>query len=127
MYMSAVDENATLKAMDVHIGKRLRTLRTAKGKTLKDIAAYLNLSYQQVQKYETGHNRISASALFAICDYLGHSPADFYYGLGHSEASHGLDEETIQVAAIIAAIPDGERKQALTGLAKVMAGYDREH
>ena len=49
---------------DKKIGKRLRKLRKAKGYSLEEVARLIGLSYQQVQKYETGQNRISAVRLW---------------------------------------------------------------
>lgn len=52
--------------LDYFIGARIRRLRTERGMTMNDLAARLNLSYQQVQKYETGANRLSAAQLFIL-------------------------------------------------------------
>lgn len=50
--------------VDLHVGKRLRERRTASGVTQSELGGKLGLSAQQVQKYENGDNRISASKLF---------------------------------------------------------------
>ena len=56
------------------IGENLRRLRKERGITQTELAHYLGITFQQVQKYETGGNRISADRLFLIrklfeCEY----------------------------------------------------------
>lgn len=53
--------------IDIHIGKRLRDLRIERGLTQTQLAEFSGVSYQQVQKYEKGTNRISASRLWKFC------------------------------------------------------------
>ncbi len=56
--------------VDVHVGARLRVRRTLMGMSQTALGDTLGLSFQQVQKYERGTNRISASRLFALCGVL---------------------------------------------------------
>ncbi len=51
---------------DLHIGKMIRLMRNARGWNLRDLGRAIGVSYQQVQKYEAGHNRISAISLLRI-------------------------------------------------------------
>ncbi len=51
------------RRIDQHVGERIRLRRTEMGHTQEQLAAALEVSYQQIQKYETGANRISAGAL----------------------------------------------------------------
>lgn len=60
--------------VDVQVGKHIRLLRYKLGMTQDDLAGKLNLSFQQVQKYETGANRVSASRLVDIANALGVTP-----------------------------------------------------
>ena len=55
-------------AVDVHVGKRIKDRRNAVGKTQEFLAESVGLTFQQIQKYEKGANRVSASRLqqFAI-------------------------------------------------------------
>ena len=57
-------------AVDVHVGKRVRLRRTLLGMSQEQLGASLNITFQQVQKYERGANRISASRLWAISQIL---------------------------------------------------------
>ncbi len=67
-----------MKQMDKIVGQKLRELRTQQGMTQQDLAAVLDLSYQQVQKYESGTNRISAGKLYFFAKALGAKVSDFY-------------------------------------------------
>lgn len=55
---------------DKQISKIIREKRIEKGLTCSDLAKAVNVSYQQMQKYETGVNRISAGNLFILAEYL---------------------------------------------------------
>ena len=67
--------------VDLHVGKRLRESRTARRLTQAELGADLGISAQQVQKYENGSNRISASKLFEIAGRLGTGIEWFFDGL----------------------------------------------
>lgn len=64
--------------IDVAVGIKLRKLRLEAGMTLQDLADCAGLSHQQVQKYETGVNRISAGMLPVLADTLGVEFTEFY-------------------------------------------------
>ena len=56
--------------IDVHVGGRIRLRRRILGLSQKDLAVALSLTFQQVQKYERGSNRVSASKLYQIARTL---------------------------------------------------------
>ncbi|WP_283808829.1 helix-turn-helix transcriptional regulator [Tardiphaga sp. P9-11] len=58
------------KALDTLLGRRLREVRMEKGLSQAALGDAVGVSFQQIQKYERGTNRISASTLFAICQFL---------------------------------------------------------
>ena len=64
--------------IDVHVGSRVRLRRTLLGLSQESIANSLGLTFQQVQKYERGTNRIGASRLVRIADLLDIQPAWFF-------------------------------------------------
>ena len=68
-------------AVDYHIGQRMQLRRIMLGMSLSDLAKRCNISFQQIQKYETGGNRIPASRLFDISQALETSVAFFFMGL----------------------------------------------
>ncbi|WP_273758570.1 helix-turn-helix domain-containing protein [Bartonella sp. AU55XJBT] len=64
--------------IDVLIGKRIRQRRIAMGLTQKTLGGFLGVSFQQIQKYEKGLNRVSASCLLEIATQL-QVPISFFY------------------------------------------------
>jgi transcriptional regulator with XRE-family HTH domain len=52
--------------IDVHVGKRIRHRRWMVGMTQQQLAGHVGIKFQQIQKYETGMNRVSASRLWDI-------------------------------------------------------------
>ncbi len=64
--------------VDVHVGARVRQCRTLLGMTQTDLGDALDLTFQQVQKYESGANRISASRLYDLCRVLDVS-IDYFF------------------------------------------------
>ena len=64
--------------VDVHVGQRLRMRRTLLGLNQKKIAEALGLTFQQLQKYEKGANRVSASRLFELSQILD-VPESFFF------------------------------------------------
>jgi transcriptional regulator with XRE-family HTH domain len=59
------------------IGHQIRAQRLALNITQVNLADHLDVSYQQLQKIETGKNRVSAARLILISEYFGVSPMDF--------------------------------------------------
>ena len=68
----------TIDPIDLHVGARLRKLRLALKLTQEEFGEEVGVSYQQIQNYETGANRISASRLFRIASILAVSPGWFF-------------------------------------------------
>ena len=71
----------TPNPIDVHVGQTVRRIRKAKGVSQEALGDALGLTFQQVQKYENGANRVSASKLFQISRFLDVNVADFFDGL----------------------------------------------
>ena len=67
-----------LNAIDEFIGARMREGRHAIGISQADLAETLGVSFQQIQKYEKGVNRVSAARLFAICKALNVSLSSMF-------------------------------------------------
>lgn len=63
--------------VDVHVGKRIRHRRWMVGMTQQQLAEKVGIKFQQIQKYETGMNRVSASRLWDISDALS-VPVSFF-------------------------------------------------
>lgn len=65
-------------ATDVHVGKRLRMMRLARGLSQTDLGKPFGISFQQIQKYENGVNRVVAERLQEFANLLGVTPAFFF-------------------------------------------------
>ncbi|WP_212112920.1 helix-turn-helix domain-containing protein [Bartonella queenslandensis] len=64
--------------IDISIGKRIRHRRISMGLSQKELGSYLGVSFQQIQKYEKGSNRVSAKCLLEITKKL-EVPISFFY------------------------------------------------
>lgn len=67
--------------VDLHVGKRLKQRRALLGLSQQTLGDHLGLSFQQVQKYENGANRISASRLYLLAQILNVPVGYFFEGL----------------------------------------------
>ena len=77
--------------VDIHVGARIRMRRRFLGLTQQQLAEHLGLTFQQVQKYERGANRVSASKLYEIARALQTPVPYFFEGLTESGQT-GTDE-----------------------------------
>jgi transcriptional regulator with XRE-family HTH domain len=78
--------------IDVHVGNRLRMRRKALAISQSELASALNLTFQQVQKYERGTNRVSVSKLYAAALALRIPVAYFFEGYCAGAESPGFEE-----------------------------------
>lgn len=116
--------------VDVHVGQRLKQLRILRGMTQTDVADGLNISFQQVQKYELGRNRISASKLFELSHILKVPPSYFFDGLESGATSpQVLDEEATKIASMLTRIKDdrlrGQIRSFITEIANSQSSEPR--
>ncbi|GAB6967474.1 helix-turn-helix transcriptional regulator [Komagataeibacter kakiaceti JCM 25156] len=72
---------ATSNPVDVHVGNRIRLRRTLLGMSQERLGTALGLTFQQIQKYERGRNRVGASRLYDLAVVLGVPVAFFFEGL----------------------------------------------
>jgi transcriptional regulator with XRE-family HTH domain len=89
--------------IDKHVGSRARMRRIMLNKSQTEIADALGVTFQQVQKYETGANRISASHLQQLCRILEVPVAFFFEG---APRAHGLPEPSGAGAEVPAYVSD---------------------
>jgi transcriptional regulator with XRE-family HTH domain len=81
---------------DAEIGKRVRTLRLQRGLSQTELGALINVTFQQVQKYEKGTNRISAGRLQRIAEVMSVPVSFFFAGFDEkprASGSHLVDVE----------------------------------
>ncbi len=119
------------KKVDVHVGERLRERRSFMGYTQESLAKQLSLSHQQVQKYETGANRISAGRLYELAETLGVEISYFFEGFDENmparEPKHGgTNRAAIEIAQNFSDIQDPTVKSTLASLVKMLAAKERE-
>lgn len=95
---------------DFHVGQRIRFRRLSLGLSQAKLGERLGVSFQQVQKYERGGSRVSASMLYEIAGVLGASVAYFFDGLPPPGAGAGLEMTLAQQRRLAyAASPEGLR------------------
>ncbi|MGE8941728.1 helix-turn-helix domain-containing protein [Leptospira interrogans] len=87
--------------LDLHVGSRVRLQRMLLGMSQEKLGEQLGLTFQQIQKYEKGINRIGASRLFDLARVLGVSVQFFY-----DEAPGSVTENRAAAAAGLADKPD---------------------
>ena len=78
--------------IDVHVGSRLRMRRQLVSMSQEKLGELLGITFQQVQKYEKGSNRISASRLFYAAKILGVPVQAFFEDLPGTEGDTGFSE-----------------------------------
>ncbi|MBY6091270.1 helix-turn-helix domain-containing protein [Pseudooceanicola sp. 502str34] len=115
--------------VDVHVGKRIRHRRWLVGMTQQQLAERVGIKFQQIQKYETGANRVSASRLWDIADALDVQVSFFFEGLedGQTEREQGNvpadlmgDKEALDLIRSYYSIPENQRRR-LFELARVLS------
>ncbi|MDP2258657.1 MAG: helix-turn-helix transcriptional regulator [Caulobacter sp.] len=79
--------------IDVHLGKRLRRRRRLLGLTQQQLAGTVGVRFQQIQKYECGANRISASRLWQLSEALEVPVGYFYDGLSDADRRELANQE----------------------------------
>lgn len=78
------EQDKILNAIDVYIGKRIRIRRSLLGLSQHELAENLNISFQQIQKYEKGCNRISGSRIWQMARALNVPINYFFEGIDHN-------------------------------------------
>ena len=116
--------------VDVHVGKRIRHRRWMNGTTQQQLAEAVGIKFQQIQKYETGMNRVSASRLWDIANVLNVNVSFFFEGLEEAKQSDGkasdlpgdilTDKEALELLRSYYAIPENQRRR-LFDLARVLS------
>lgn len=94
-----MDSDRSPNPVDLHVGARIRMRRKLLGVSQERLAEDLGLTFQQVQKYERGANRVSASKLYEIARSLKTSIAYFFEGLSDP--------------SVTGAEPDGDGEQSV--------------
>jgi transcriptional regulator with XRE-family HTH domain len=127
--------------VDLHVGGRIRMKRKVLGVSQERLAEALGLTFQQVQKYERGANRVSASKLYEIARFLQAPVSYFFEGLADptdgdaSNASDGPEQfvhdflmtpEGLELAATFPKIRKGRVRRRVLELVRTLADEDIE-
>lgn len=112
--------------VDAHVGKRIRHRRWMVGMTQQQLADKVGIKFQQIQKYETGMNRVSASRLWDVAEALGVTIGFFFEGLNEAQGTLQTggdilaDKEALELVRSYYAIPEAQRRR-LFDLARVLS------
>ena len=123
--------NRSPDAQDLEVGRRVRTFRLQRGLSQEKLADQLGLTFQQVQKYEKGTNRIGAGRLQRIAEILGVTAADFFTSGKREKTVPSELFELLDTAASLrllrayARIRDPQVQQAVAHLVEKIAAADR--
>lgn len=119
------------REIDVLVGQNLRTLRTANGMSQTNLGDKLEITFQQIQKYEKGTNRISASTLYELAKIFGVSVETFFQGAEETKKEAGspipvLSTQAYKLGLAYDNNTNGAFKKAVTGLLRSMSGNDTD-
>lgn len=130
--------------VDIYVGGRLRLKRTLAGLSQERLGDSVGLTFQQIQKYEKGANRISASRMFQFARVLDVAPAWFFEGIEHelggtagfAEPSDPFEgapppapvytRENVEVMRLYAGIRDPDLRERLLELIRAVAARDAQ-
>jgi transcriptional regulator with XRE-family HTH domain len=116
-----------IRVVDQSVGRRVRMARVSRGLSQTALASHLGLTFQQLQKYEKGTNRISASKLHDIAQILGVEVVSFFEDasdparLAHIADSDMPSRIDLLIAQKLSRLPDGHLKEHLTALIFTLA------
>ena len=124
--MSVDPSNFTASEVDTIVGERIRRRRILAGLTQDQLGEALGVSYQQIQKYETGANRVSAGRLYEIAKILQSDVSLFFEGLDETAEAEplghgGKNRSTIELVRNFGAIDNPSIRSAVSGLVKSIA------
>jgi transcriptional regulator with XRE-family HTH domain len=101
---TALTPSANAHPVDKHVGQQIRIRRIQSNVTQSDLARSIGVSFQQVQKYENGKNRVSASTLYLMARSLNTPVSHFFEGLpepndgSHADFVNEIDERIAYVS-----------------------------
>lgn len=108
--------------VDVHVGRKLKQIRTLRRLSQTDVARKLDLSFQQIQKYEIGSNRVAASRLFELAQILDVPPSYFFDGLHDNANSAPRRDPGMEIVSAIASIKDDAVKSRIVTFIEDVSG-----
>jgi transcriptional regulator with XRE-family HTH domain len=139
--MTDLAETRSPNPVDLHVGARIRLRRRMQGVSQEKLAEALGLTFQQVQKYERGANRVSASKLYEIAGALRAPVSYFFDGLADpseeeldGKANGASAEQTVhaflmtseglELARLFPLMPRGLLRRRVLDLLRALAGTE---
>ena len=113
--------------IDQHIGQRVRERRIVLGLSQTVLADGLGITFQQLQKYEKGHNRIAAGRLYGCAQLLKVPPEFFFEGLEDSDSGAPdvtRSDEALKLARAYYSIDDPAQRRRVRELVRAIARSD---
>jgi transcriptional regulator with XRE-family HTH domain len=108
--------------VDVHVGKKIKQMRAMRRLSQTDVAQKLNLSFQQIQKYEIGSNRVAASRLYELSKIFGVPTSYFFEGLPVDDSANDNKDLNMQILNAVSAIEDENVKSRIVTFIEDVAG-----
>lgn len=108
--------------VDVHVGRKLKQIRTMRRLSQTDVARELELSFQQIQKYEIGSNRIAASRLYELSRILDVPTSYFFEGLEAAAEKSEHRDPSLEIVTALAAIRDDTIKTRIVTFIEDVSG-----
>ena len=118
------------KPVDIHVGTRIRRRRVLLGLSQEKLAQAIGLTFQQLQKYERGHNRISASRLYELAQLFDVPASYFYEGMEAGKGAPSHDEtlttrETLELVKAYYKITDPAVRDSIRRLVQAAAKLEQ--
>ncbi len=98
--------------VDLHVARSIKTLRQMRGLSQKELGRRVGVTFQQIQKYEKGTNRIGAGQLYNLACALNVSVGQLFYNLSGEAVDpfHGFDKTALETLALINQLPESVQK-----------------
>ncbi len=112
------------RPVDVHVGRRVGACRTLIGMSQEELGNHVGLTFQQIQKYEKGMNRIAASRLWQFSLILGQPISWFFEGIGKRKRKSDdllAKRETLKLVRYFSAC-DPDVQKHLAAMINTVAG-----
>lgn len=108
--------------VDKHVARRIRERRLMAGVTQAELADAVGVSYQQLHKYETGKNRVTAATLYTIAHVLNVSVGSFFYDYNGTLEAKQLpqDRALLELNKIYKGIKKRRHREAVSELARTL-------
>jgi transcriptional regulator with XRE-family HTH domain len=114
-------DEETKDPVDVHVGSRLKERRRLRGITQVELAKSIGMSFQQIQKYERGVNRIRVAVLYKLAEALDTPPCYFMEGLPGTSTSIESVEGGSELSQAFLSIKTPLGRQRLVEMAQMLS------